>query len=135
MEPARMIPRERMLSRGLGAPAGTGKEVGTMDGLHYDRICRTDRSEAYLISQGDEPLARVDLHFTSSIVYGLLIVEKELPQDQTMELIETIDEDLVWSADLPRDDFVVTVYQGQEVGVFSDPRFDDDEEDENGVAH
>ena len=105
-----------------------------MDGLHYDRICRTDRSEAYLISQSDEPLARVDLHFTSSIVYGLLIVERDMTQEDTMELIETIDEDLVWSADLPRDDFVVTVYQGQEVGVFSDPRFEDDEDEENGVA-
>ena len=38
------------------------------------------------------------------------------------------------SADLPRDDFVVTVYQGQEVGVFSDPRFDDDDEEEDVPA-
>jgi hypothetical protein len=61
-------------------------------------------------------------------------VERQIPQEEMMDLIETIDEDLVWSADLPRDDFVVTVYMGQEVGVFSDPRFDDEEE-ENGIAH
>ena len=46
------------------------------------------------------------------------------------DLIEKIDEDLVWSADLPRDDFVVTVYQGKEVGVYSDSTYDD--EDGNG---
>jgi hypothetical protein len=128
-----MISSDPMVSHGLGVSVAM-QEERDMDGLHYDRICRTDRSEAYLISQSDEPLARVDLHFTSSIVYGLLIVERDMAQEETMELIETIDEDLVWSADLPRDDFVVTVYQGQEVGVFSDPRFEDDEEEENGVA-
>jgi hypothetical protein len=128
-----MIISEPRVSHGLGGSVAMQRERD-MDGLHYDRICRTDRSEAYLISQSDEPLARVDLHFTSSIVYGLLIVERDMTQEETMELIETIDEDLVWSADLPRDDFVVTVYQGQEVGVFSDPRFEDDEDEENGVA-
>ena len=128
-----MIISEPRVSHGLGGSVAMQRECD-MDGLHYDRICRTDRSEAYLISQSDEPLARVDLHFTSSIVYGLLIVERDMTQEETMELIETIDEVLVWSADLPRDDFVVTVYQGQEVGVFSDPRFEDDEDEENGVA-
>lgn len=105
-----------------------------MEGLHYDRVCRTDRSEAYLVSREDEPLARVDLHFTSSIAYGLLIIEQQVGEEELMDLIETIDEDLVWSADLPRDDFVVTVYRGQEVGVYSDPNFDDDGEDEDGTA-
>ena len=107
-----------------------------MEGLRYDRVCRTDRSEAYLISREEQPIARIDIHFTSSIVYGVLIVEQPLDEEETMELIETLDEDLVWSADLPRDDFVVTVYKGLEVGVFSDPTFDDDDlgEEENGTA-
>lgn len=101
-----------------------------MEGIHYDRVCRTDRSEAYLVSKGDEPMARIDLHFTSSVVYGLLVVERELGEEELMDLVETIDEDLVWSADLPRDDFVVTVYQGREVGVYSDPHYDEDDEDD-----
>jgi len=92
-----------------------------MQDIHYDRICRTDRSEAYLISQGEEPVARVELHFTHTIVYGLLVVEKELDEKEIAELIQRVDEDLVWSADLPREDFVVTVYQGRELGVYSDP--------------
>jgi len=100
--------------------------------LHYDRICRTPRSEAYLISQGDEPVARIELHFTHTIVHGLMVVEKEFDQGEIAELISRVDEDLVWSADLPREDFVVTVYQGTELGVYSDPNLeeDDDEEEE-----
>ncbi len=98
-----------------------------MDDLHYDRLCRTSTSEAYLLSDGEEPVARVDLHFTTSVVYGLLVLEREMKEEDLLDLIERIDEDLVWSADLPRDDFVVTVYQGKEVGVYSDPHYGEEE--------
>jgi hypothetical protein len=99
--------------------------------IRYDRLCRTAASESYLLSQQDEPLGRVELHFTSNVVYGLLVLEREMPEEEVLDLIEKVDEDLVWSADLPRDDFVVTVYQGREVGVYSDSSYDDSDE-ENG---
>ncbi len=73
----------------------------------------------------------MELHFTSSVVYGLVVLEGERDEEQVLELIERIDEDLVWSADVPREDFIVTVYQGREVGVYSDPREGEDEEDED----
>lgn len=103
-----------------------------MQDINYDRLCRTAHSEAYLISQGEEPVARIELHFTHTIVYGLLIVEKEFDEEQIQELIRRVDDDLVWSADLPREDFVVTVYQGRELGLYTDPALADDEGDENG---
>jgi len=61
-----------------------------------------------------------------------MVVEKEFDQSEIAELISRVDEDLVWSAELPREDFVVTVYQGTELGVYSDPDLeeDDDEEEE-----
>jgi hypothetical protein len=99
-----------------------------MEDIHFDRICRTTRSEAYLISQGEEPIARIDLHFTHTVVYGVLIVEKELEEQQITELIGRVDDDLVWTADLPRDDFVVSVYQGRELGMYSDPDLQEEEE-------
>jgi hypothetical protein len=101
------------------------------DELSYDRLCRTSTSEAYLVSRQDEPVGRIELHFASSIVYGLLIVEREMPEEELLDLVHTIDEDLVWSADVPRDDFVVTVYQGREIGMYSDPSLDDDDDEED----
>ena len=101
-----------------------------MEALRYDRLYRTPNSEAYLISEDDETLARVELHYTSSIAYGLFVLERELEGEALTELIERIDDDLVSSADVPRDDFVVSVYQGHEVGVFSDS----DAEDEDGLG-
>src|SRR5215216_3768215 len=88
--------------------------------LRYDRICRTSHSEAYLLSEGEKPFARVDLHFGSSMVHGVLIVERELSDEDLHGLVQRIDDDLVWTADQPREDFLVTVYRGSETGVVSD---------------
>jgi hypothetical protein len=92
--------------------------------VRYDRVCRTATSEAYLLSEGDEPFGRVDLHFGSSVVHAVLVVERDLSDDDLHGLVQRIDDDLVWTADRPREDFLVTVYQGTERGVISDSEED-----------
>jgi hypothetical protein len=111
----------------------------TFPGLRYDRVCRTGQSEAYLLSQGDAPFGRIDLHFGASVVHGVLIVERTMSDEDLHGLVRRIDDELVWTADLPREDFLVTVYRGSEVGVISDEddedddeSSDDDDEDEDG---
>ena len=99
-----------------------------MADYRFERECRTPSSEAYLIAAEDEQVGRVDIHFTSSIVYATLCVGEKMTQDEIQDLIDTIDEDLVMSADVARDDFIVTVYQGREAGVFSDEEFEEEEE-------
>ncbi|MCC7104031.1 MAG: hypothetical protein IT307_02730 [Chloroflexi bacterium] len=103
------------------------------DDIRYDRLCRTPSSEAYLLSRGDEPLGRLELHFSTPDVHGLLILEQEMAEPGVLELIGKLDEDLVWSAGVPREDFIVTVYHGTEIGIYSDPREEDfDLEEGNG---
>lgn len=97
--------------------------------LRYDRVCRTSHSEAYLLSEADAPFGRVDLHFGASVVHGVLIVERDLSDEDLHGLVQRIDDDLVWTADQPREDFLVTVFRGAEVGVISD-RGEADDEDE-----
>ena len=91
-----------------------------MPDLRYDRLYRTSASEAYLISDGDQPLARLELHFATTAVYGLLLFEREPGDKEVREVIAQVDEDIVWTASVPRDDFVVSVYTGRELGVFDD---------------
>ena len=73
--------------------------------------------------QSNNRLGIVDIHFTTTLVHGTLILEHELEQADLTKLIAQIDEDLVLSADMPRDDFLVSVYAGRDVGFFSDEYF------------
>src|SRR5438270_1792636 len=98
--------------------------------LRYDRVCRTAHSEAYLLSEGDDPFGRIDLHFGASVVHGVLIVERDLSDQDLHGLVQRIDDDLVWTADRPREDFLVTVYQGTERGVISDSEEESNDSDE-----
>jgi hypothetical protein len=104
----------------------SGELLSTFDDLRYDRVCRTRESEAYLLSQGDSPFGRVDLHFGTSVVHAVLIIERTLSDEDLHGLVQRIDDDLVWTADTPREDFLVTVYQGSERGVISDSEVDEE---------
>ena len=103
-----------------------------MPNYTFERQARTPYSEVHTIRQDDEKIGQVDLHFGSSVVYATLVMPERLTEDEIMDLIDLIDEDLVTTADMPRDDFVVTVYQGREIGVFSDEVFGEEEEEIEG---
>ena len=78
--------------------------------------------------QTNNRLGTVDIHFTSTAVHGTLILERELEEVELTKLIEQIDEDLVLSADMPRDDFLVSVYVGKDVGFYRDEYFAEEPE-------
>src|SRR5437763_8207952 len=108
-----------------------------IDDIRFERHFRTPYSEGYYIMQGNSlqsnnRLGTVDIHFTTTAVHGTLILERELEEADLTKLIEQIDEDLVLSADMPLDDFLVSVYIGKDVGFYSDEYFA--EEDEAGLA-
>ncbi len=105
--------------------AGQRLENVTVDAPRFERVCRTANSEAYLIVEGEEVVGRIDLHFTTSVVYGVLIAERQLSLEEVAELRTEIDDELVQTADLARDDFLLAVYQG--APVRQEPFSDDDD--------
>jgi hypothetical protein len=86
----------------------------------YHRQARTPSSEQYQLLEGEDHLGYLDLHFGSSEVFGTLVLARDFTDEQVTELIEQIDEDLVLSAEVPREDFLVRVFVGREIGLFSD---------------
>ena len=94
-----------------------------MADYYFERDCRTPYSESFTIVRDEQPVGRVDLHFTPTLVHSTLCVPESLTQEEIQDLIETIDEDLVDSVGFSREDFIVHVYQGRETGVFSDNAF------------
>ncbi len=91
-----------------------------MPDLRYDRLYRTEASEAYLISQGEQTLARLELHLGAHVVYGVLLFEEEPTDAELRALVTRIDEDLVWTAGVARDDFAVWAYVARELGMLDD---------------
>jgi hypothetical protein len=102
-----------------------------MEDVRFERQYRTTHSEGYLVFEGEDRLGRIELHFTSTVVYGTLVVEREIEEDDVLDLIEQADDELVLTADVPREDFVVSVYQGRDLGTYSDEYFEEDEESNN----
>ncbi|MCS6802515.1 MAG: hypothetical protein RMM58_06400 [Chloroflexota bacterium] len=100
-----------------------------MTTYQFDRHCRTPHSEVYLIRAEGEEVGRIDLHYGQNVVYGTLVVLDDRDAEQISELIELIDEQLVLTADVTREDFVITVFTGRQVGIYSDDTFEEDEDD------
>ncbi len=102
-----------------------------VDPVHFERQYRTPYSEGYLLTDDGNTIGRLELHYTPSVVYGTVIVEEEVEEEDLLDLIQKVDDELVTSAQVPREDFVVTVYQGKDMGVYSDDYFAEEEEEED----
>ncbi|HEY4684844.1 MAG TPA: hypothetical protein VII57_02245 [Dehalococcoidia bacterium] len=98
---------------------------------HFERETRTPHSEAFVIEADGDEVGRVDLHYAASTAYATLCVPAEFDDDAIEELIREIDERLVMSWEPLRDDFIVTVWAGREVGVFSETGEEDEENEED----
>ena len=103
-----------------------------MPDYYFERDCRTPYSESHTILESEEAVGRVDLHFTPTVVHGTLCVPESLTQGDIQELIEAIDDELVDAVGVSREEFIVHVYQGREVGVFSDNDFGQNGNGEEG---
>lgn len=112
-----------------------------MSGYQFERECRTPQSESYIVELDDEEVARIDVHYTTSVAYGTLCVAESLTEEDVRELISEIDERLVLTTDPFREDFMVTVWAGRETAVYSDEDFegedeeDDEDEEVEGNGH
>ncbi len=104
-----------------------------MPEYRFEREARTPHSECYAIEDAEHSLGRVDLHYTASVAYATLAVHHSLDDEAVQDLIAAIDERLVSTADPYREDFIVTVWRGEESGVYADePDFPEDDEEAEG---
>lgn len=96
------------------------------------RLVRTTSSEIYLVWEGNRRIGQFDVHYADAMIHGSLILENELSDGDQAELYAQLDEDVV-SSYLPsfeREDFILTVFRGEEVDSFSYPPPDESELEE-----
>lgn len=98
------------------------------------RLVRTQSSEIFLVWEEDRRIGQLDLHYAHDTIHATLVLEADLPVNTEEELLAQIDEDIV-SSYLPsfdREDFLVTVFRGEEISSYTDSSGAlDDMEDED----
>ena len=87
--------------------------------LYFEREVRTPTGECYTILEDGKPVGRLDLHFVPGMVHGTMIVSESITQEAIQELMSMVDEDLTDAVGIEREDLVVHVHQGRDLGVFS----------------
>ncbi len=87
--------------------------------FHYERESRTTQSECYIVENEAGSRGRVDLHFAAPLVYATLCVPETWAEEDIQDVIADVDDRWAQTADPLRDDLIVTVWRGQEVGVYS----------------
>ncbi|HEY3411835.1 MAG TPA: hypothetical protein VGM51_02135 [Armatimonadota bacterium] len=104
-----------------------------MDGQYrFVRLVRTGDSEIYIVWEGENRVGQLDLHYAGDIIHGTLILEMEITTTQEEELLTQIDQDVVSSyrPSFDREDFLVTVYRGEEISTYTDAQNDLDGEND-----
>ncbi len=94
-----------------------------MPDYFFERECRTPYSEAFNILEDEVPVGHLDMHFAPNMVHATLCVSESLTREAIEELVQTIDEELLDVVGLAREEFVVHVHQGRELGVYSNQNF------------
>ena len=92
--------------------------------FNFERECRTLQSECYTVLEEQNSVGRVDIHFTDTVIHATLSIIDNLTNDQIQDLIDTIDEDLMDSVGINRQEVIVHVHQGRDLGVFSTRNFE-----------
>lgn len=105
------------------------------------RLVRTQSSEIFLIWEEEKRIGQLDVHYAEDTIHATLVLEADLTPETEEELLSQIDEDVV-SSYLPsfdREDFLVTVFRGEEISSYTDSSgalddIDDDfeEDDDDG---
>ena len=92
--------------------------------FYFERECRTANSECYTVLREDNSEGRVDIHFADTMVHATLNIGESLTNDEIQDLVDTIDEELIDSATIARQEVIVHVHQGRDLGVFSTRSFE-----------
>ena len=95
-----------------------------MGKFYFERECRTSFSECYTVLREEDALGRIDIHFADTVVHATLSIAENLTTEEIQDLVDTVDEELVDSVGINRQEVIVHVHQGRDLGVFSTRNFD-----------
>ena len=90
----------------------------------FEREARTAQSECYTVMTEESAVGRGDIHFADTVVHATLNVAESITTEEIQDLIDIIDEQLMDSVGITRQEVIVHVHQGRDLGVFSTRNFE-----------
>ena len=90
-----------------------------MANFYFQREARTPNSECYTVLDGESNVGRLDIHYANLVVHATLSVDESLTTESIQDLINTMDEELLDAVGITRQEFIIHVHQGRDLGVFS----------------
>ena len=90
----------------------------------FERECRTPFSECYTVVDDDEPVGRVDIHFAEVMIHSTVSIGESLTNDDIQDLIDAIDRELLDAMGIVKQELVIHVHQGRDLGVFTTRGFE-----------
>ncbi len=94
-----------------------------MADFNFTREARTPYSECYTILEDDSTVGRIDIHYADNVVHATMTVGESLTTDGIQELIDRVSEEILDAVGIVRQEVIVHVHQGTDMGVFSTPEF------------
>ena len=91
--------------------------------FYFEREARTPHSECYTVLEDEATIGRLDIHFADNVVHATLSVSESVTQERIQELIDLVDRQLLDAVGIVREETIVHVHQGRDLGVFSTPGF------------
>ena len=87
---------------------------------NFFRIIRTKASEAYgILDENDDVIGRFDLHYADDgRIDALIVVQKDMSQEEQLELVQKIDLDLVENAEVNDDNFNITFFNATDARMY-----------------
>ena len=90
----------------------------------FQRETRTPFSECYIVTQDEAPIGRLDIHFADPVVHATLNVEEVVSSDGIQDIIDDIEAELLDAVGIQRQEIIIHVHQGRDLGVYSASDFE-----------
>ena len=108
--------------------------------FQFHRYMRTPHSEIYGFFSSDQvekgPVGRVDIHYSLyGLVNGLVVMEQDLSEIETEELIAKIDDELVEMTTIDDENFEITVAFATKVLTFDKEENDKEQSKAMGFSY
>ena len=90
----------------------------------FQRETRTPYSECYIVLESEVVAGRLDIHYADVVVHATLNIEESVTSDEIQDLIDDIEAELLDAVGIVRQEIIIHVHQGRDLGVYTTSDFD-----------